>query len=140
MSTPLSIRFQPEILDRLREVARQRPGATASGLVQQLVDEGLRQLEHPGIVFKDGPTGRRAALAFGPDVWEVVAALEGLDERGQAGMAVLADDLELSVVAVRRAVRYYGQHHAEIDEEVAHNRRAAEQGEREWLVAQRLLA
>ena len=24
--------------------------------------------EHPGIVFKDGPSGRRAALAFGPDV------------------------------------------------------------------------
>lgn len=33
---------------------------------------------HPGIVFRDGPSGRRAGLAAGPDVWEVVGLLRGL--------------------------------------------------------------
>jgi hypothetical protein len=28
-----------------------------------------------GIVFRDGPMGRRAGLAAGPDVWEVIAAM-----------------------------------------------------------------
>lgn len=36
---------------------------------------------HPGIVFKDGPTGRRAALAMGPDVWEVVTYIKESQER-----------------------------------------------------------
>lgn len=33
------------------------------------------ETEHPGIVFRPGPTGRRAGLAGGPDVWEVVRAV-----------------------------------------------------------------
>ncbi len=32
--------------------------------------------EHPGIAFRDGPVGRRAALAGGPDVWEVIETLQ----------------------------------------------------------------
>ena len=32
--------------------------------------------DHPGIVFRDGPTGRRAGLAAGPAVWEVIDGLE----------------------------------------------------------------
>ena len=82
VSAPLSIRFDPVLLERLRRRARTVPGATASALAQRLVDEGLRTAEHPGIIFKDGPTGRRAALAGGPDVWEIVNVLRELDERG----------------------------------------------------------
>jgi hypothetical protein len=33
------------------------------------------------VLFKDGPSGRRAALAFGPDVWEIVKVLREIDER-----------------------------------------------------------
>lgn len=68
MSAPLSIRFDAALLDRLRRRAARFPGATPSGLAQRLVDEGLRQAEFPGVVFKDGPSGRRAAPALGPDV------------------------------------------------------------------------
>ena len=32
--------------------------------------------EHPGIVFRDGPTRRRAAVAGGPDVWEIIRAVK----------------------------------------------------------------
>ncbi len=31
--------------------------------------------EHLGIAFRDGPSGRRAALAGGPDVWEAIVTL-----------------------------------------------------------------
>ncbi len=31
--------------------------------------------DHPGVIFKDGPSGRRAALAYGPDIWEVIKFL-----------------------------------------------------------------
>jgi hypothetical protein len=39
-----------------------------SSAANRLVDEALRMNEHPGIVFRAGPTGRRAALAAGPGV------------------------------------------------------------------------
>jgi len=32
----------------------------------------VRRDEHPLIPFRDDPTGRRAGLIGGPDVWEVV--------------------------------------------------------------------
>lgn len=34
--------------------------------------------DHPGLVFREGPTGRRPRLAGGPDVWEVIETF--LDE------------------------------------------------------------
>jgi hypothetical protein len=33
------------------------------------------RMDHPGLVFRDGPTGRRAAIAAGPDVQEVLSAV-----------------------------------------------------------------
>ena len=39
------------------------------------MDEALRTEEHPGITFRAGPTGRRAGLVGGPDVWEVIDTL-----------------------------------------------------------------
>lgn len=44
------------------------------------VDEALRSEEHPGIIFRAGPTGRRAGLAGGPDVWEVIDTLQMAQE------------------------------------------------------------
>jgi hypothetical protein len=26
--------------------------------------------DHPGVISKDGPSGQRAALGYGPDIWE----------------------------------------------------------------------
>src|SRR5262245_23269018 len=107
MSAPLSIRFDERLLARLRQRVRTSPGATVSGLAQRLVEEGLRMAEHPGIVFKDGPSGRRAALAFGPDVWEVVKVLKEIDERGEPAVAEAAEVLALLEVKIRVAMHYY---------------------------------
>ena len=59
MATPLPIRFDPALLERLRRRAQFSPGATPSGLAQRLVDEGLRMADHPGLTFKDGPRDSR---------------------------------------------------------------------------------
>src|SRR4051794_28768469 len=118
MSAPLSIRFDDQVLARLRRRARALPGLSASGLAQRLVDEGLRMAEHPGIVFKDGPSGRRAALAFGPDVWEVVLFLRQIDERRDAALDAAADTFALPPSRLRAALHYYAAHPDEIDAEV----------------------
>lgn len=139
VNAPLSIRFDPVLLERLRRRARTVPGATASGLAQRLVDEGLRTGEHPGIIFKDGPTGRRAALAGGPDVWEIVNVLRELDERGEAAVDASAALLNLTDAQVRTALAYYAAYDEEIDAEIADNEEASRAAEKAWQVSQQLL-
>lgn len=140
MTAPLSIRFDPHVLERLRRRASSLPGATPSGLAQRLVDEGLRQAEFPGVVFKDGPSGRRAALALGPDVWEVVRVLLEVDERGEAAVDATAELLALTPARVRLAMRYYAGHKQEITDEIASADAQAADAEAAWSVQQRLLA
>lgn len=65
----------PELLDRLeQEASNQRTPVTA--VVTTLLDEGLKTRRFPGIVYRDGPTGRCAGLVGRPDVWEVIRALK----------------------------------------------------------------
>lgn len=139
MSTPLSIRFDRGVLDRLRRRAQTMPGATPSGLAQLLVDEGLRMAEHPGIVFKDGPAGRRAALALGPDVWEVVSVAKEIDIRGARAVPAIAEALNLTVARVDTALRYYAAYPSEIDAEISDRDAESRAAEQEWHTRQRLL-
>jgi ABC-type ATPase involved in cell division len=140
MSSPLSIRFDTKLLERLRRRAQSTPGATPSGLAQRLVDEGLRMAEHPGIVFKDGPSGRRAALAFGPDAWEIVKVLREIDERGAAAITATADVLALAEAKVRAVMHYYAAYPAEIDAEIEEADRVSTAAQAAWEAEQRLLA
>ncbi|MGH3321512.1 MAG: hypothetical protein ACRDQA_09360 [Nocardioidaceae bacterium] len=138
-SRPLSIRFDQTLLERLRRRASGHD-TTPSGLAQRLVDEGLRSQEHPGITFRDGPSGRRAALVAGPDVWEVVAALRYSSSRGETAVRSAADDMNLSAGQVKTALDYYGSYPDEIDRQVAENEQAAEEAQAAWRAQQRLLA
>jgi hypothetical protein len=45
--------------------------------------QGIDQLDYPGIIFRGPAHDRRAALAAGPDVWEVVSRLQELDGSGR---------------------------------------------------------
>jgi hypothetical protein len=140
MTAPISIRFDPAILGRLRQRARSIPGSTPSGLAQRLVDEGLRMTEHPGIIFKDGPSGRRAALSLGPDVWEVVKAAREVDERGAAAVPAVAEILSLPEERIRLALSYYGSYPDEIDAEIAQADEQSQAAEAGWRAQQQLLA
>jgi hypothetical protein len=140
VSSPLSIRFDSRLLEKLRRRAQATPGATASGLAQRLVDEGLRMSDHPGVVFKDGPSGRRAALAFGPDIWEIVKVLREVDERGEDTVGAAAELLSLSAAKVRVALHYYAAFPSEIDAEVEEADRMSAQAEQAWRIERQLLA
>jgi len=144
MSAPRSVRFNEDVLARLDRFVHEHPGTSASSVANMFVDESLRAHEHAGIVFRPGPTGRRAALAAGPDVWEVIGALHAIREETPN----LHDDglfEELTAVTglareqVRTALRYYAAYPDEVDERFTANREAAEREERLWLAERRLL-
>jgi hypothetical protein len=66
---------------------------------------------HPGVLFKEGPTGRRACLIGGPDVREVIRAIRSARavESGlpaAAVMALVAENTGLDPAALRVAVGY----------------------------------
>ncbi|HEU0087015.1 MAG TPA: hypothetical protein VFQ77_05115 [Pseudonocardiaceae bacterium] len=139
MTTPLSIRFDRDVLDRLRHRAARIPGATPSGLVQRLVDEGLRMAEHPGVVFKDGPGGRRPALKVGPDIWELVKFLREIDERGELAAKAASEVFVISEAAVHAGLAYYTSYPDEIDAWIADADASSERAEQAWHQQQELL-
>jgi len=115
-----AIRIGQQTLATLRTRSKRR-GEPLSRLAERYIQEGLRADSHPGIVFRDGPAGRRAGLMGGPDVWEIISALRTVPERGTARVAALAERLGLSEPRVRAAIRYYTEYPAEIDAWVAAN-------------------
>jgi len=140
MTVPLSIRFSTRLLERLRHRAQAMTGASVAGLAQRLIDEGLRMTDHPGVIFKDGPAGRRAALAYGPDVWEVIKFLREVDERGPAAIDAAAEVFSLDPSRISTAVSYYGDYQEEIDAEIAEADAVSAQAEHAWRVQQQLIA
>jgi hypothetical protein len=136
----LSIRFKREdAYERLRRYAAEH-AESASALGERLIDEGLRMTAHPGIVFRDGPAGRRAALAAGPDVWEVAALLRGLRGSVEKRVADGAKQLGLTTTQVRTASRYYAEFPEEIEAEIARNEDAADRELAAWDAERRLLS
>jgi hypothetical protein len=95
--------------------------------------------EHPGIVFKDGPAGRRAALALGPDVWEVISIAQEIDARGARAVPAIAETLNLPAPRVETALRYYAAYPAEVDAEIADRDAESRAAEEEWHTRQHLL-
>jgi hypothetical protein len=135
----ITIRMDPETLARLDRRGR-RGGQTKSSLAQRYIAEGMEMDDHPGIVFRDGPGGRRAGLAGGPDVWQVIGVLRGSDRSGEAAVQHASDWLNLQAGQVRAAVRYYAAHQDEIDNWIRRNDDEAEEAETAWAREQELLA
>ena len=138
--TVLSIRFKhPGAYERLKRGAAQR-AESISSVGERLIDEGLRMDAHPGVVFRDGATGRRAALAAGPDVWEVVGLLRDLKGSLEDRIATTAELLWLTEAQVRAASRYYAEFAGEIDAEIAYNEEVADRELAVWESERRLLS
>jgi hypothetical protein len=99
-----------------------RAGMTATALLDQLIIEGTDQLDYPGIIFRGPAHDRRAALAAGPDVWEVVARLQELDGREEHRISLLAAESDLHPRLIRIALDYAAEHAEEIRERISRNR------------------
>jgi hypothetical protein len=135
----LSIRIDEGLARSLEDLSG-RSEMNKSRLAERYIDEGMRMDEHPGIVFRDGPAGRRAALAGGPDVWEVVDVIRDSDTPGEPAVAHAAEWLDLSVERVRVAVRYYSRYSDEVDARIERNRARADAAESDWRREQAALA
>jgi hypothetical protein len=121
-----SARFSTEVVDML-DARSARLGQSKARIAERLIEEGLRTEELPGIVFRSGPTGRRAGVAGGPDVWEIARDLRG------AAAAHTADPIEtvartsgLDRRIVELAASYYAAYPDDIDERILMNEQAAE--------------
>ena len=104
MSVNVSVRLEDGLAERLRIRAR-AAGETLSDRLRRYADEGARRDEHPLVTFRDGPTGRRAGLIGGPDVWEVLLWLEDLSGEPDVVGALLGES-DLTRAQVEAAVRY----------------------------------
>ena len=139
MATPRSVRLSEDVARRLDELAGRR-GASVSSTMERLLDEALRREAHPGITFRDGPSGRRAGLVAGPDVDEVIRTLRAVQADAGDGVPVrVAEVLSLTEAQVLTAVAYYADHEAEIDQRIAVNERTAEELESAWRRQQEIL-
>lgn len=125
MARPTSFRLPDDLLARVETQARAE-GRSVSGLVSSMLDEGVKTRGFPGIVYRPGPTGRRAALAGGPDVWELVRAVKEATRRQEQRIMHVARALGISAAAVRLAIDFYAAFPEEIDERIAEDERAAE--------------
>jgi Ribbon-helix-helix protein, copG family len=134
----LSIRLEDSTFDRLDERSRQS-GQSRSYLAQALLEEGLRMDAHPGIVFRSGPAGRRAALATGPDVWEVARVLKGLQGAGEDKLVEATELTGLHVEQLRIVSRYYAEYRDEIDDWLRRLDEEADRAEAAWEREQEIL-
>lgn len=111
MSVNVSVRLDDRLAERLRLRAR-AAGETLSDRLRRYAEEGVRRDEHPMITFRDGPTGRRAGVIGGPDVWEIVMWIGDLGPVEDA-VADLISDRPVTQAQVDAALAYCAAYPAE---------------------------
>ncbi|TML43225.1 MAG: hypothetical protein E6G27_02130 [Actinobacteria bacterium] len=121
VSENVSVRLEDGLAQRLRLRAR-AAGETLSDRLRRYAEEGVRRDEHPLVTFRDGPTGRRAGLVGGPDVWEVVMWVEDLSGERDP-LAVLAEESTLARGQIDAALRYRAAYPDEVDARIELHRR-----------------
>jgi hypothetical protein len=89
-----------------------------TALADRYVEEGLAMDSYPGIVFRDGPSGRRPAVIGGPDVWEVIQVFLAEDRSTTA----TSENLNLRPGLVEAALAYYADNREAVDEWIQANR------------------
>lgn len=124
-----SFRISDAARQRLADRA-ERDGLSATQLLERLILEGIDALDHPGIVHRGPPHARRAALASGPDVWEVIGRLRELTGSEERRIANLADESELHQREIRQAIDYAAEHRADIEELIERNEQSRRRSSR----------
>jgi len=125
MARPTSFRLPEDLLEQLDREA-DASGASVTSLVASLLSEGINTRRFPGVIYRDGPTGRRAGLVAGPDIWEVIRAVGTANGRGEKRLHAVADSTGLALSKIRLAVDFYSAHPDEIDRRIQADDREAE--------------
>ena len=139
MAASTSFRISDATKARLASRAAQE-GMTATALLGQLIVEGIDQLDYPGIIFRGPAHDRRAALAAGPDVWEIVARLQELDGSEEQRITLLSAESDLHPRLLRIALDYAADHADETRARIERNREMAERSRRTSEQREALLA
>ena len=139
MAASTSFRISDATKARLASRAA-REGMTATALLGQLIVEGIDQLDYSGIIFRGPAHDRRAALAAGPDVWEIVARLQELDGSEEQRISLLSAESDLHPRLIRIALDYAADHADEVRTRIDRNRAMAERSRRTSEQREALLA
>jgi hypothetical protein len=139
VASSTSFRISDAARARLAARAAQE-GTSATALLDQLIVEGTDQLDYPGIVFRGPAHDRRAALAAGPDVWEVVARLQELDGSQEQRISLLGKESDLHPRLIRIALDYAAEHPDDIRRRIDKNRAMAQRSHAAALQREALLA
>jgi hypothetical protein len=115
---PTSFRLSERARERLQQRA-DLEGISATALLERFILEGVDTLDHPGIVYRGPASDRRAALAGGPDVWEIVARLRELTGPEEERIDVLAAETELHPRQIRLALEFAVRHPDDTDRRIA---------------------
>jgi hypothetical protein len=121
MSENVSVRLEDGLAQRLRLRAR-AAGETLSDRLRRYAEEGVRRDEHPLITFRDGPTGRRAGVLGGPDVWEIAMWVDDLGAEVDP-LEGLVEESVLTRPQVEAALRYRAAYPDEIEARIELHRR-----------------
>lgn len=117
-SVQKSLRIPEEIATAIEETA-EAAGRDFSAVANEFLAEAAKMRRCPGIIFADGPTGRRARVAgTGLDVWEIIATYQSLD-RDRARLQTAYH--WLTEPQLRAALGYYTAYPSEIDQQIARN-------------------
>lgn len=110
----------PEATVREIELAASNAGKDFSSVARDLLVEAVKMKNCPGIIFADGPAGRRARVSgTGIDVWEIVATFREASEN----YTELQNMYHwLSEPQLRSALSYYALYPEEIDARVMRNK------------------
>src|ERR1022692_2712601 len=139
MATSTSFRISDAARTQLATRAA-REGMTATALLDLLIVEGIDQLDYSGIIFRGPAHDRRAALAAGPDVWEVIARLQELDGREEQRISLPSAESDLHPRLIRIALDYAAEHLNEVQGRIDRNQAMAERNRTTTLRREALLA
>ncbi|RPI76210.1 MAG: DUF433 domain-containing protein [Desulfobacteraceae bacterium] len=117
-SVQKSIRVPEETVRAVEEMAAQS-GKDFSALVKELLIEALKARKCPGIIYVDGPSGRRARIAgSGIEVWEFMANFKAMNE----DYAKIKQAYHwLNEQQIRAAFTYYTFYPDDIEEHIRSN-------------------
>lgn len=128
LDASINTRVSRRVKHALDEVARDRR-INPLTFARTLLDEGLRRERHPGIAFRDGAAGRRAAIEGRRlDVWQIMETVWAAD--GDINEA--AEYFGLRPDQVRAAIGYYAEFPDEVDEWVRRNQAEYDRGRAQW--------
>lgn len=113
-----SLRIPGDVAKAIQEAA-DAAEKDFSAVANELLEEAVKMRRCPGILFADGPTGRRARLAgTGVEVWELIATYLSLKK----SFARLRRAYHwLSEAELRAALGYFAAYPEEISRRIARN-------------------